>query len=85
MGKMVFTFLGAVAEFERALICERVKAGLATARAKGQKLGRPSAEVNMDAVRARMQKGESLRGIARSLEISAALLHKRLKAGVAAQ
>jgi DNA invertase Pin-like site-specific DNA recombinase len=40
-GKMVFTVLGAVAELERSLIVERVKAGLRNARAKGKQLGRP--------------------------------------------
>lgn len=40
-GKMVFTVLGAVAELERSLIGERVRAGLRNAKAKGIKLGRP--------------------------------------------
>jgi DNA invertase Pin-like site-specific DNA recombinase len=40
-GKMIFTVLGAVAELERSLICERVRAGLRNARAKGKRLGRP--------------------------------------------
>ena len=40
-GKMVFTVLGAVAELERALIVERVKAGMRNARAKGKRIGRP--------------------------------------------
>src|ERR1019366_7703768 len=40
-GKMVFTVLGAVAELERSLIAERVRAGLRNARAKGRRLGRP--------------------------------------------
>jgi DNA invertase Pin-like site-specific DNA recombinase len=40
-GKMVFTVLGAVAELERSLIVERVKAGLRNARTKGKRLGRP--------------------------------------------
>ena len=40
-GKMVFTVLGAVAELERSLIGERVKAGLRNARARGVPLGRP--------------------------------------------
>jgi DNA invertase Pin-like site-specific DNA recombinase len=40
-GKMVFTVLGAVAELERSLIVERVKAGLRNAKAKGKRLGRP--------------------------------------------
>ncbi len=42
-GRMVFTVLGAVAELERSLIVERVKAGLRNAKAKGKRLGRPKA------------------------------------------
>jgi DNA invertase Pin-like site-specific DNA recombinase len=38
---MVFTVLGAVAELERSLIRERVKAGLRNAKAKGKHVGRP--------------------------------------------
>jgi DNA invertase Pin-like site-specific DNA recombinase len=45
-GKLVFTVLGAVAELERSLIAERVKAGLRHARAKGTRLGRPKVEVD---------------------------------------
>ena len=48
-GKMVFTVLGAVAELERSLIVERVRAGLRNARAKGKTLGRP--RVAVDAAR----------------------------------
>jgi DNA invertase Pin-like site-specific DNA recombinase len=40
-GKMTFTVLGAVAELERSLIAERVRAGLRNAKAKGKRLGRP--------------------------------------------
>jgi len=45
-GKMVFTVLGAVAELERSLIVERVRAGLRNARAKGKRLGRPRVVVD---------------------------------------
>lgn len=48
-GKMVFTVLGAVAELERSLIAERVRAGLRNARAKGKRLGRP--RILLDAAR----------------------------------
>ena len=41
-GKMVFTVLGSVAELERSLIGERVRAGLRNAKARGTRLGRPS-------------------------------------------
>ena len=40
-GRMLTHFLGAVAEFERKLISERVRSGLANAKAKGRTLGRP--------------------------------------------
>ena len=45
-GKMVFTVLGAVAELERSLIAERVRAGIRNARAKGRTLGRPRVAVD---------------------------------------
>ena len=41
-GKMMFQMCGAFAEFERGMIQERVKAGLARAKAQGKKLGRPT-------------------------------------------
>ena len=40
-GELVFQMIGAVAQFERALISERVRAGVANAKAKGKLLGRP--------------------------------------------
>jgi DNA invertase Pin-like site-specific DNA recombinase len=49
-GRMVFTVLGAVAELERSLIAERVRAGLRNARAKGKHLGRPRVIVDRDRI-----------------------------------
>jgi len=46
-GKLVFTVLGAVAELERSLIIERVRAGMRNAKAKGKRIGRP-AKTNLD-------------------------------------
>ena len=40
-GRLMFQIIGAMAEFERALIQERVRAGLRNARAKGKHIGRP--------------------------------------------
>jgi DNA invertase Pin-like site-specific DNA recombinase len=57
-GKMVFTVLGAVAELERSLIAERVRAGIRNARAKGKKLGRP--RVAVDAARIVALRGRGL-------------------------
>ncbi len=51
-GKMVFTVLGAVAELERSLIVERVRAGMRNARVKGRRIGRPPRTcLNQDARR----------------------------------
>src|SRR5712692_4289360 len=47
-GRLQMQILGAIAEFERGRIVERVRAGLARARAQGQRLGRPKAVVPLD-------------------------------------
>jgi DNA invertase Pin-like site-specific DNA recombinase len=60
-GKLVFTILGAVAELERSLIAERVKAGLRNARAKGKKLGRPRVVVDAARVASLRRGGASWR------------------------
>lgn len=62
-GKMVFTVLGAVAELERSLIAERVKAGLRNARARGKHLGRPRVCVEALRIAALRAQGRSLREI----------------------
>jgi DNA invertase Pin-like site-specific DNA recombinase len=70
-GKLVFTVLGAVAELERSLIVERVKAGLRNARAKGKTLGRPTKLVDRRQIAELRASGRSWRKIARRLGISA--------------
>jgi len=69
-GKMVFTVLGAVAELERNLIVERVRAGLRHARSKGKELGRPRKSVDLIEVRSMRAAGLSWRVIARKLSLS---------------
>jgi DNA invertase Pin-like site-specific DNA recombinase len=58
-GRMVFTVLGAVAELERSLIAERVRAGLRYARAKGKRLGRPKVAADGRQVAALRKAGSS--------------------------
>jgi DNA invertase Pin-like site-specific DNA recombinase len=70
-GRMVFTVLGAVAELERSLIVERVKAGLRNARAKGKRLGRPRKIVDTAKIGRLRAQGVSWRKIARQMECSA--------------
>src|SRR5271154_1274939 len=69
-GKMVFTVLGAVAELERCLIAERVKAGLRNARSKGKRLGRPRVAVDAARIADLRAHGRSWREITTELAIS---------------
>jgi DNA invertase Pin-like site-specific DNA recombinase len=80
-GKMVFTVLGAVAELERSLIVERVRAGLRNARAKGKRLGRPRILVDAVKVSRLHSQGRSIREIANELGCSRGLVHKTLSNG----
>ena len=58
-GRLMFQIIGAMAEFERALIQERVRAGLRNARAKGRRLGRPRAIVNASRIASLRAQGRS--------------------------
>jgi DNA invertase Pin-like site-specific DNA recombinase len=69
-GKMVFTVLGAVAELERSLIAERVKAGLRNARAKGKRLGRPRVIVDATRIATLRAQGHSWREICTELGLT---------------
>lgn len=79
-GKMVFTVLGAVAELERSLIVERVKAGLRNARAKGKRIGRPTASVDASQIASLRAASVSWREIERTLGVSARTARRALAA-----
>jgi len=66
-GKMVFTVLGAVAELERSLIVDRVRAGLRNARAKGKRIGQPIANLDVSQIAALHDSKVSWREIERRL------------------
>jgi DNA invertase Pin-like site-specific DNA recombinase len=70
-GRAMFQMMGGFAEFEHAMIRERVRAGLARAREEGMKLGRKSLEdtdaAKVAAIRAMRDKGTGIRRIAREL------------------
>jgi DNA invertase Pin-like site-specific DNA recombinase len=68
-GKMIFTVLGAVAELERSLIAERVKAGLRNARAKGKRLGRPKVVLDRARIAALRAAGYGWKKIAKELGV----------------
>lgn len=79
-GRLMFAVIGAMAEFERSLIQERVRAGLTLARSKGTKLGRPKVrrERDKDAKRIRelRDEGQSYREIADELGRSTMDVHR---------
>ena len=86
-GKLLFGILGEIAEFERALIVERTKAGLARARAQGKRLGHPRLEVGWKGhprvdfarVHALRAQGMSYRVIAKQLGVSHQTVKNRLR------
>jgi DNA invertase Pin-like site-specific DNA recombinase len=79
-GKMIFTVLGAVAELERSLIVERVRAGVRNARAKGKRLGRPSKLADSGEIKRLRAQGASWRAIGKELGIApATALHAAKK------
>lgn len=74
-GRMMATMLAGIAQFERDLLSERVKSGLAAARARGKKLGRqpgqrPKSDKLASKVLQAVEDGRSYRWIARDLGIS---------------
>lgn len=83
-GQLVFHMLGAVAQFERDLIAERVRAGVARARALGKRIGRPRVEVDVAAVARLRNEGKSLRAIARTLDIPVSRVRRALARSPAA-
>ena len=78
-GKMVFTVLGAVAELERSLIVERVRAGLRNARAKGKRLGRPRKAVDVSKIVRFRSQGVPWRVVGARLGVSPATALKALQ------
>jgi len=70
LGSAIFTIISAVAQLERDIIAERVKAGLRRARENGKKLGRPRAVVDVQEVQRLRSKGLSLRAIAKETGVS---------------
>jgi DNA invertase Pin-like site-specific DNA recombinase len=77
-GQLLFHIVGAVAQFERDLIAERVRAGMAHARAMGKHIGRPRAKVDVEEITTMRNQNISLRGIATRLGIPVSRVRRAL-------
>jgi DNA invertase Pin-like site-specific DNA recombinase len=80
-GKLIFHIFGSLAEFERCLIRERVKAGLAVAKNKGTKFGRPEAlnDKDKDMALAMFNGGATKIAIARHFKVTRQTIYTLLK------
>lgn len=75
-GRLIFGIFASIAEFERELIRDRVRSGLAAAKAKGKRLGRPSVDVDVARIAALRDSGASWRAISREMGLGVGTLHK---------
>ncbi len=82
-GKALFQMLGVFAEFERAMIVERVHAGLRRAKAQGKRLGRPRVSREVERrIQRELNKGTGIRAVARKLGVGVGTV-QRVKAEAA--
>lgn len=79
MGRLFFQMVGAFSEFERSLIVDRVRAGLASAKSRGVKLGRPAIDVPLEQIHRMRAEGASLRHIAVHVGISVGMIQRLCK------
>ena len=79
LGRAVVVIIGAIAELERNLIIERVRAGMRRARLEGRHIGRPSLELDPAAILRDRERGQSLGELARSYRVSRTTIHRVLR------
>ena len=78
-GRLVFGIFATIAEFERELIRDRVRAGMRNARAKGRQIGRRRAAFDDGQARSMLASGHSLAQVGAALGISASTVCRRLQ------
>ena len=76
LGRAIVVIIGAIAELERNLIIERVRAGMRRARLEGRHIGRRPLELDREAILRDRQRGHSLGKIAKAHNISRATVHR---------
>jgi DNA invertase Pin-like site-specific DNA recombinase len=80
LGRAMIIIIGAIAELERNLIIERVRAGMRRAKLEGQRLGRPRLNVDRDALVRDRARGHSLTQLAKAYQVSRATVVRLLQA-----
>jgi DNA invertase Pin-like site-specific DNA recombinase len=83
-GRLMMHLLGAMSEFERELIKERVVAGIAAARKRGVRMGRPTRYVSAMKIRALREAGTPWRDVARKMSAGVGTCMKALREDTAA-
>ena len=79
LGRAIVVIIGAIAEFERSLIVERVRAGMRRARLEGQQIGRQPLVLDSAAIQSDRRQGQSIRQIARGHRVSTATIQRALR------
>jgi DNA invertase Pin-like site-specific DNA recombinase len=79
LGRAIVIIIAAIAELERSLIVERVRAGMRRARLEGQRIGRTPLVLDNAAIHQDRQRGQSIRQIARGHNVSTATVQRVLK------
>ena len=80
LGRAIVVIIAVVAELERNLIVERVRAGMRRARIEGQRLGRPRLELDQREILREHERGLSLGQIAKLHRVSRTTIHRALAA-----
>ena len=76
LGRAIVVIIGAIAELERSLIVERVRAGMRRARLEGRQIGRKPLDLDREAILIDRQRGQSLGQIAKAHCVSRATVHR---------
>ena len=79
LGRAIVIIIGAIAELERSLIVERVRAGMRRARLEGQRIGRAPLVLDNAAIQQDRQRGQSIRQIAKGHSVSTATVQRVLR------
>jgi DNA invertase Pin-like site-specific DNA recombinase len=86
-GRLTFSILGAVAEFERELLRERVRSGMAQARRSGKRIGRPAlrhfSPAELERIRSLRREGASVRKLAQDFETTQWMVAKLVSSSTA--